>query len=46
MALAGMQESLAEHLRGGDVTTMPQGIGIGREDVEMGVGRKEITLGL
>jgi hypothetical protein len=46
MTLAGLQEGCAEDLRGGNITAMPQGIGISREDVKMGIGGKQLALGL
>src|SRR5262249_41229797 len=46
IVLTGTEEGLAEHLGSGDITAVPQGIGISREDIEMGIGRKEMALAL
>src|SRR3989442_1140878 len=46
MTLAGLQKGGTEDLRSGNITAMPQGIGINRQDVKIGIGGKKITLGL
>jgi hypothetical protein len=46
ITLAGLQERCTEDLRGGNITAMPQGIGISRQNVEMGLSGKQIALGL
>ena len=45
MTLAGLQQGGTEVLRSGNITAMPQRIGISRQNIEMGIGSKQIALG-